>query len=258
MSEGSVPSSRKEALFSCPDKLFQAFLNRYRYSILGALVKGVVHNLNGTLQVLSLHMELLQRAAIQEGPASFPLIQEKIAQCLGQVEKLRSMVDGLMQRGMREEEEGPSLIQLNHLLEEELRLLHHNLFFKHQIQTRKSFASPLPPIKGHYCDFSIGLGNLIHNAVEAMEETSMKELEIRTLAQANQVAVTIKDTGCGIAETVRPRLFQPFNTNKGSGHDGLGLFLAAELLTPYGASFSYQSRPGETVFTVCFPLAGSP
>ena len=47
-------------------KLLSAFIDRYRYSSLGALLKGVVHNLNGSLQILSMQMELLQRMLSKE------------------------------------------------------------------------------------------------------------------------------------------------------------------------------------------------
>ncbi len=210
--------------------------------------------MNGSLQVLSLHMELLQRSLHQEQNPPVSMIQEKVAQCLGQMDKLRMLIDGLMQRGLREEQEGPGPLHLNQLLEEELSLLYHNLFFKHHIKTIKSFAHPLPAVQGHYGDFSLALGNLIVNAMEAMEKSPIKELEIRTAAGNRRVVVAVRDTGCGIAEEMRPNLFQPFCTNKGGSHYGLGLFLAGELLGPYGASFSYTSKPGETVFSVMFPL----
>jgi signal transduction histidine kinase len=64
----------------------------------------------------------------------------------------------------------------------------------------------------------------------------------------------IKDTGCGISEEIKPDLFKPFCTSKGGKHHGLGLFISRELLTPYGASFSFFSRAGETTFSVRFPV----
>jgi C4-dicarboxylate-specific signal transduction histidine kinase len=65
----------------------------------------------------------------------------------------------------------------------------------------------------------------------------------------------IRDTGCGISEEIKPDLFKPFCTSKGGKHPGLGLFISRELLTPYGASFSYSSGAGETTFSVGFPMS---
>jgi signal transduction histidine kinase len=254
MERRNILSAEKQAFFSHPEKLFTAFLDQYRSATLGSLVKGIVHNLNGSLQILSLHMELLQRALLQEGGKSAPLIQEKVAQSLDQMDKLRTMIEVLTQSAIREEQETPEWIHLNQLLEEELALLRHNLFFKHQIKVIQSFAVSLPKLKGYDSGIRQGLLNVIQNAVESMEKSPGKVLEIKTVSHREQVEVIIRDTGCGIPEEIRPYLFKPFFTNKGAKHHGLGLFFADVLLSPYGASFSYQSREGETLFSVIFPL----
>ena len=250
-----VLSSENYILLSQTEKLFSAFLDRYRNSTLGSLVKGIIHNLNGSLQVLSVQLELLQGTLLKEGDKISPSLNVKTGQCLEQLDKMRALVETLMEKGAHDDQEGPQPIYLNELLEEELALQHHNLFFKHHIQLVRSFSRPLPPLKGYYLDFSQGLSNLIQNAVEAMEQTPTKELVVATFVRDDQVQVMIRDTGCGISEEIKPDLFKPFCTSKGGKHHGLGLFISRELLTPYGASFSYFSRAGETTFSVRFPIA---
>ena len=235
-------------------KLLSAFIDRYRYSSLGALLKGVIHNLNGSLQILSMQMELLQRMLSKEESK----VQEQMEKCLGQMDKFREMLDRLIQKGIHDEQDAPQSISLNELLEEELSLLHHNLFFKHQVRLHKDLASPLPLLTGAYGNFSQGLGNLIQNALEAMEGSSRRELTLMTRVQGNEIRLSVKDSGCGIPEELKPRLFQPFLTSKGGRHPGLGLYLARQLLSPQGAVFEVSSREGETIFEVSFPLSGAP
>lgn len=255
MGKKMILSSGREDLLSQAEKLFLAFLDRYRYSTLGSFVRGIIHNLNGSLQILSMQMELLQGALLKEGDRTRPSLNSKMLQCQEQLDKLKVMVEVLLQKGIHDEQEASQPIHLNDLLEEELSLWHHNLFFKHHIKVVKSFSSPLPPLQGRYLDFSQGLSNLIQNAVEAMEEAPTKELLVATSVRDDQVHVTIRDTGCGISEEIKPHLFKPFCSNKGGKHHGLGLFISQELLTPYGASFSFFSRGGETTFSVRFPMA---
>ena len=255
MGKKMILSSGKQDLLSQAEKLFLAFLDRYRYSTLGSFVRGIIHNLNGSLQILSMQMELLQGALLKEGDRIRPSLNSKMLQCQEQLDKLKAMVEVLMQKGIHEEKEVSQPIYLNDLLEEELSLWHYNLFFKHHIKVVKSFSAHLPPLQGRYLDFSQGLSNLVQNAVEAMEEAPTKELFVATSVRDDQVHVTIRDTGCGISEEIKPSLFKPFCTNKGGKHQGLGLFISRELLTPYGASFSFFSRGGETTFSVRFPLA---
>jgi len=253
--EKKVLSPEDRILLSQTEKLFSAFLDRYRDSTLGSLVKGIIHNLNGSLQILSVQLELLQRALLKEGDKISPSLNVKADQCLEQLDKMRALLETLMERGIHDDQEGPQPIHLNDLLEEEVALQHHNLFFKHHIQVVKSFSRPLPPLTGYYLDFAQAFANLIQNAVEAMAQTPIKELAVATLIRDDRVQVTIRDTGCGISEEIRPDLFKPFCTSKGGKHPGLGLFIARELLAPYGASFSYSSRAGETTFSVQFPVA---
>jgi len=237
-----------------PEKLLSAYIERYRESTLGALIKGIAHNLNGSIQILSMQMELLQRMIAREEnkiPAGMP---DQMEQCLEQIDKFKALVEILTRKGMHEEQDAPELIQLNDLLEEELSLLRNNLFFKHEVRVQKSFSFPLPALKGYYIDFSQGIFNLIQNALEAMEGSSRKELTLITEKSGRQVKVIIKDTGCGFAEDLKPYLFKPFFTTKGGKHQGLGLFVAQKILGRYGASFQYSSQKGETVFEVTFPL----
>jgi len=237
------------------EKLLSAFIERYRHATLGRLLQGVLHNLNGSLQVLSMQMELLERmAGRQEGGVS-PEIQGQIAKCLEQLDQFQVTLDVLLQKGVHDDQSEHQMVSLNDLLEEELSILHHNLFFKHHVRIHKAFAASLPLLKGSYPNFSQGLLPLIENAVEAMADSERKELTIVTGLQGNRIQVQIKDTGDGIPEDVQANLFKPFFTTKAGNHPGLGLYVARTLLSPYGASFHCSSGGGETVFEVSFPCS---
>jgi C4-dicarboxylate-specific signal transduction histidine kinase len=198
-------------------------------------------------------MELLQGMLMNGKEEVKPPTLIKVEQCLEQIDKLKAMIEILMKKGACDDHFFLQEIHLNDLLEEELSLLEHHLFFKHEVKVKKVFHPRLPPLKGTYHNFSEGLLSLVLNAIEAMEETPQKELTLRTGTDDHHVQVSIGDTGCGISEEIRPHLFQPFFTTKGRDHFGLGLFISRELLTPYGASFHYTSREGETFFSINFP-----
>lgn len=249
-----ILSPESKALLSDPEKLFTAFLDQQRHATLGSFVRGIVHNVNGALQILSLQVELLQRTVAKD-PGKIPAtIPAKVEQCMEQMNKLRRMIEFLVQKGAHEDEEEVQAIDLNQLLEEELSLLRHNLFFKHHVKLMKSLAPQLPLLKGYTLDFSQGISHLIQNALEAMEESPSKELGITTRAKTDHICILVRDTGCGIPEAMKPQLFKPFTSTKGEKHQGLGLFVAHELLVSYGASLTYSSQEGETLFEVHFPL----
>jgi len=210
-------------------------------------------NLPDNAVILSMQMELLQRML----PQGDPKLQGQVEKCLGQIDKFRGMLELLIQKGVHDEQDSPQALQLNEILEEEFSVLHHNLFFKHQVKVHKELASPLPLLRGHYLDLSQGFSNLIQNALEAMESSQRKELTIMTRVQGNLIRVSLKDTGCGIPEEIKPNLFEPFFTSKGGKHPGLGLYITRQLLSPFGATFQVSSHPGETIFEVSFPVSGT-
>jgi two-component system, NtrC family, sensor kinase len=236
------------------DKLLAVLIEQSKTSTLGTLVKGIVHNLNGSLQILSMRMELLQRMLIQE-KGNTAQAAAHVEQCLGQIDQFRGLIEGLMRKTIHEEQDELQLTQVNDLLEESLESFYHNLFFKHQVKVIKNFAPALSPVKARYSDLSQGFGNIIQNAIEAMESSPTKELTLTTSSDGEQIHITVQDTGCGISEAIKDSLFQPFITTKRDKHPGLGLFIARTLLQPYGTAFAFSSGEGRTVFTVYLPTS---
>jgi signal transduction histidine kinase len=86
------------------------------------------------------------------------------------------------------------------------------------------------------------VGNLISNAFEATPDGGTVSLE---LAQRNgSVHVSVEDSGPGIPEEKRERLFRPFVSETGGG-TGLGLAIAKELSTALGGSLELRSEVGK-------------
>jgi PAS domain S-box-containing protein len=98
--------------------------------------------------------------------------------------------------------------------------------------------------------------NLISNAVEAMSKNG-GTLAIRIapsdlIANRPQVEITVSDSGTGIPEEIRERLFEPFVTTKTRGN-GLGLAITKRIVTAHQGTIQVNSFPGGTVFHVYLP-----
>lgn len=86
--------------------------------------------------------------------------------------------------------------------------------------------------------------NLMRNAMEAMQETTCRELTISTAQlDAETVEVRVTDTGPGIAETILPQLFQPFVTSKAHGM-GVGLSVSRTIVEAHGGRLWAEPNPG--------------
>ena len=95
--------------------------------------------------------------------------------------------------------------------------------------------------------------NLIRNAIEAMEGSQNRDLVISTrAADEDMLAISVADTGHGIAPDMSPQLFQPFVTTKRHGM-GVGLSISRTIVEAHGGQIDAEPNPGGgTVF--CFTL----
>jgi two-component system, NtrC family, nitrogen regulation sensor histidine kinase NtrY len=95
--------------------------------------------------------------------------------------------------------------------------------------------------------------NVIRNAAEAIDRDG--RIEIVATHAAGRVSLSVTDTGAGLDEATRSRLFTPFFTTKKQGQ-GLGLMLVKEILTQHGFAFSLAPAEGRTRFRIEMPAAG--
>lgn len=100
--------------------------------------------------------------------------------------------------------------------------------------------------------------NLMRNAIEAMAGLERREIAVSTSRAGDRVAIRIADTGPGLPEQVRARLFQPFVTTKADGM-GVGLSICRTIVEAHGGELDVEDRAGGgTVFTFSVPAPGAP
>jgi two-component system NtrC family sensor kinase len=242
----------EEILTKHAEKVFSPLRNLYHYAEIGRLLKGIIHNLNGSLQLLNMHMEVLERLIKKE--KINPSIIPQLGKCMEHLDHLKSFSEILMSRGTENKENDPKPILLNQLLEEELHFFRNNLFFKHHVKIEKFFKPRLPTLYGNPNDFKQVFSNIIQNSIEALENSNRKEMTLVTEHDNHHIKIVFQDTGCGISEKIRPHLFKPFVTTKPDNHLGLGLFIAQKLLDRYGGTIEPASNKELTTFSVIVPL----
>ena len=105
------------------------------------------------------------------------------------------------------------------------------------------------------------LTNLLRNAIEAIEAAQSDDsaapdgtVTFRSWREGSVVTIEVKDTGPGIPERVRPRLFEAFQSAARSGGTGLGLAIAAELIRAHGGDVKLAATgTSGTAFAVTIP-----
>ncbi|MBK9261159.1 MAG: GAF domain-containing protein [Polyangiaceae bacterium] len=95
--------------------------------------------------------------------------------------------------------------------------------------------------------------NLVRNAVEAMEPLGEGQVVVRAFRRGPDFVLSVADTGKGIPEPVRERLFQSFVTSGKPGGTGLGLAIVKKIVDEHSGSITVDSTEKGTTFTIVFP-----
>jgi len=116
---------------------------------------------------------------------------------------------------------------------------------------------PDPPflVWGDYAQIQQCLMNLIFNAIESMSDGGRLTITGGVDDGRNRKWLTVSDTGCGIAETDLPRIFEPFYSTKLDGKGvGLGLSMVYGIIRQHHGSVEVESEVGKgTVFKINLP-----
>jgi two-component system, NtrC family, sensor histidine kinase AtoS len=129
-------------------------------------------------------------------------------------------------------------------------------FSKVNVQANYLPTNALTTVSGDSRALEQVFTNLIGNAVEAMS-TEGGVLSVRLdrvigPSKRPQIQVSVSDSGPGIPEEIRERIFEPFVTTKTQG-TGLGLAITKRIVTAHHGSIQVTSFPGGTVFELKFP-----
>jgi signal transduction histidine kinase len=138
-------------------------------------------------------------------------------------------------------------------LEQTLVILRHRL--RDGITVERQLADDLPEIEAYGSELNQVWTNLVENAIDAMEGRGTLTIRAER-AGADELVVTVCDTGAGVSDAIRGRLFEPFATTKPPGKGtGLGLHIAHTVVARHGGRIEVDSVPGRTCFVVTLPLA---
>ncbi len=140
---------------------------------------------------------------------------------------------------------------VNACLEDALKLAWNQI--KHKGEIRKDLGA-LPLISAYPGPLQQVFLNLLINAAQAIPEKGF--IEIRSAVADGKIAVSVTDSGVGIPEKNRSRLFTPFFTTKPTGQGtGLGLSISYGIVQKHHGDIQVASQPGKgTTFTVLLPV----
>ncbi len=152
-------------------------------------------------------------------------------------------------------DQDPSLemVDVHEGIKSTVTMLHYQIK-KKNITLCKDLATDMPKVKALAGELNQVWTNLLSNALDALPDKG-GDLVIRTFRERDCVCVEVEDNGPGIPEEALTRIFEPFYTTKAIGEGtGMGLDIVRRVIDHHNGSVNVESKPGRTVFRVCFPV----
>lgn len=232
---------------------------------IGKLAGGVAHDFNNILGNIVGHASLLQMD-LPQGP-----LQNRVEQIIAATERAAGLTQRLLTYGARKES-SLKPCDLGALVAQQ------ETFFAGTLpDTVHLTILPPPqltvPVMADSAQFERVLMNLIVNARDAMpsggnievrtgiEEIDLGFLKLHGFGTPGRYAfVSVKDTGTGMDENTRKRIFEPFFSTKGSGKGtGFGLSIVYDIVKDHRGFITVESMPGAgSLFTIYLPLTEAP
>jgi signal transduction histidine kinase len=217
----------------------QQLVKSEKLAAIGQLTASVAHEINNPIAVIQGNLDLMRETlGTQAAPvkAELQLLDQ-------QVERMRLIVTQLLQYARPTEYAGyVEAVDVNRTLEDSLVLVAHLLANTRIDVERDLQATALAGINRQ--ELQQVVLNLMINAIQAMPAGGTLRLRTcdRTAIDGKVgVLLEISDTGPGLTERVRERLFSPFFTTKNDGN-GLGLWISVGLVERYGGSIEGLNR----------------
>jgi signal transduction histidine kinase len=217
-----------------------------RLALIGEVVAGVVHELGTPLNGVRNSFRALRR-----NPEGF-LKRADILQLMDEALDRMAFISRRVLTLTRDPRIEKQPIDVNEIVERTLAELQHRMDAV-GVSLERRLAPGLPAISADGVAVGEVITNLVNNALDAVEAGG--RVMVETSNSHGSVEIRVIDSGPGIPEAARARLFEPFHSTKPVGKGtGLGLAISKRLVEAHGGGIAVDSRAEEgTTVTVRLP-----
>jgi PAS domain S-box-containing protein len=224
-----------------------------KLTALGQLAGGIAHDFNNLLQAILGYAQLMKA-----NPEDAALLQRSLSVVESAAIDGSETVRRIQQFARLRPDERFMPVDVNHIVEDAVAITRPRWEEKIAHDSRPMDLRLDLRAKQHLHGRSAALTevmtNLILNAMDAMPDGGT--LGVSTKDVGDGVVVTVTDTGIGMPEHVRRRVFEPFFSTKGESGSGLGLSMAYSIVRRHGGEIRVESEPNRgTTFTLTLPCA---
>ena len=228
----------------------QALLQSEKLAAMGRLTSQIAHELNNPIYGIMNTLELLKTEIPPESKR-----RRILELSLSEIQRLSEMLRNMLSFSKPEEEKRRP-VKIDELIEGILLVMEKQMK-ESNIQVEASFDSDIPEVMASTNQMRQVMLNILKNAKEAMPKGGT--LTVRTAREGNKILITTQDTGIGIPEEIRDKIFEAFFTTKQKVKGvGLGLSVCYGIIKDHGGEIKVESEEGKgTTFTISLPIGSS-
>jgi two-component system sensor kinase FixL len=222
-----------------------------RAMTLGALNGSLAHEVNQPLAAITTNAYVAQRL-VDAQPGNVAQIRELLHDIVSDSQRIADVLRRMRQL-LRKDRREDSVVDINVIVSEVLKLVHSNLV-ERRISTDVVFGSNLPGVRGDRVQLQQVVLNILMNSADALSADGVedKTIHVTTGAVDGQVVVAVSDHGAVVSDAAFQRMFEPFFTTKPDGM-GLGLSICRTILEAHGGEISAR-RNADRGLTCWFTL----
>jgi len=228
-------------------KMQEALLQSEKLAAMGRLTSQIAHELNNPIYGIMNTLELLKTEIPPESKRR-RILELSLSEMQRLYERLRNMLSF-----SKPEEEKRRPVKIDELIEGILLVMEKQMK-ESNIQVEVSFDPDVPEIMASSNQMRQVMLNILKNAKEAMPKGGT--LFVKTSKKDHRVLIHIQDTGIGIPEEIKDKIFDAFFTTKQKVKGvGLGLSVCYGIIKDHGGEIKVESEAAKgTTFTISLPI----
>jgi C4-dicarboxylate-specific signal transduction histidine kinase len=229
-----------------------------RITTIGELTASIAHEVNQPLAAVVANADACVAWLARETPdlAEARTAAERATQGATRASEVIARIRSLITKATPEK----SRVQINRVIEQTAALGERQAANNH-VTIRLELSPDLPIVFGDSIQLQQVILNLVVNGIEAMTTVTdrPKMLVLRTEPESKcQIRVSVQDSGIGLTEEVKGRLFEPFFTTRAKGM-GMGLSISRSIIEAHGGRLWAESNGSDgATFQFTVPSEDSP